>query len=68
MSLAELLPEVETLSREDKMRLISFVEKQLAEETPILPNGEYPVWSPYESYEAAARLLDVLKTGKDTQE
>ena len=29
-------------------------------EDPLLPPGEYPIWSPYDSFEAAAALMAAL--------
>jgi PleD family two-component response regulator len=70
MSLAELLPEIETLSREDKRLLMETLQQDLKEQELLarFPDGEYPIWSPYESYEAAVKMLEVLRTGKDTEE
>jgi hypothetical protein len=63
MSLAELLPVVHALPRQDKFRLMQELITELAQEEG-LPEGEYPVWSPYDSYEAAATLLHLLKEEK----
>ena len=63
MELAELLPTVRELNRSDKLRLMQFLVFELAKEENILLNaGEsYPVWSPFDSFEAADTLLDALK-------
>ncbi len=35
----------------------------------IMPGSEYIIWSPYDSFEAAQVMLDMLKSGKpDTDE
>ncbi len=63
MELAELLPTLRELNRSDKLRLMHFLVFELAKEENILLNvGEsYPIWSPYNSFEAANTLLDALK-------
>ena len=60
MSLAELLPSVEALPRQDKLRLVQRLIAELAEEEG-LPEGEYPVYSPYEAHEAADTLMRLLR-------
>ena len=64
MSLAEMLSEVRTLSRAEKLRLIQFLAQDLAqtEGEPLLQAGQtYEVWSPHDSYDAAAILLQALE-------
>ena len=62
MSLTDVLPEVQTLSRLDKIRLIQFLAQDLArdEEGLIEPGRSYPVWSPDRAFAAAAALLQAL--------
>lgn len=62
MSLAEVLPEVQTLSRHDKISLFEFLAKDLERDGyALIEAGKtYPVWSPDRAYEAAAALLDAL--------
>jgi hypothetical protein len=66
MELAELLPTLRELNRSDKLRLMQFLVSELAKEENILLNvGEsYPIWSPYNSFEAANTLLDALKENR----
>ena len=63
MELTELLPTLRELNRIDKLRLMQFLVSELAkEENALLNVGEaYPIWSPYNSFEAASTLLDALK-------
>ncbi len=63
MELTELLPTLRELNRADKLRLMQFLVSELAkEENALLNIGEsYPVWSPYNSFEAANALLNALK-------
>ena len=48
MSLAEVLPDVQSLSRLDKIRLIQIVAQDLEQdESGLIEAGRsYPVWSP----------------------
>ena len=68
MSLDELIPSLRDLNRADKFRAMQFLVSELAnEEAPLLKaGGEYPIWSPYNSYEAADALLEALK--RDNQD
>ncbi len=64
MSLVEILPGVQALPRADKLRLIQLLAQELVEsEEPmaLLAGEEYPVWSPYDAFEAADTLLEVLR-------
>ncbi len=66
MSLTEMLPEVQSLSRIDKIRLIQFLAQELERDVGSLiePGGSYPVWSPYDAHDAAATLLQLLDREK----
>jgi hypothetical protein len=66
MSLTEVLPEVQTLSRLDKIRLIQFLARELeGEEEGLIESGRsYPVWSPDRAFTAAAALLQALEDEK----
>jgi hypothetical protein len=66
MSLAEVLPEVQSLSRLDKIRLIQFLAQALEREDGglIEPGQSYPVWSPDRAFTAAAALLQALEEDK----
>jgi hypothetical protein len=67
MELAELLPTLRELDRHDKLRAMQFLVSELAkEENALLSAGDsYPVWSPYNSFEAGSVLLDALKEDHD---
>jgi hypothetical protein len=67
MSLTEVLPEVQTLSRLDKIRLIQILAQGLEQDEGglIEPNRSYPVWSPDRAFTAAAALLQALKEDGD---
>jgi hypothetical protein len=66
MALAEVLPEVQSLSRLDKIRLIQFLAHELEREDSCIiePGRSYPVWSPDRAFTAAAGLLQALEEDK----
>lgn len=66
MSLAEVLPNVQSLSRLDKIRLIQLVAQDLGQdESNLIEAGQsYPLWSPDNAYAAAATMLEVLRDEK----
>lgn len=66
MSLAEVLSEVQTLSRLDKIRLIQILAGDLERQEGELiePGRSYPVWSPDRAFTAAGALLEALEDEK----
>jgi hypothetical protein len=66
MSLTEVLPEVQSLSRPDKIRLLHFLTKELERDEGDLiePGQSYPVWSPDLAFTAAEALLQALEEEK----
>lgn len=69
MSLSELLPSVQSLARDDKVRLIRLLANELREsgaDFPLEIGGDYPVWSPYEAHEAAWALQAILAADQST--
>jgi hypothetical protein len=67
MTLTEVLPGVQALSRLDKIRLIQFLARdlELEEESPGDPDQSSPVYSPDRAFTAAAELLQALEVEKD---
>lgn len=63
MSLTDVLPDVQTLSRLDKIRLIRLLALELErdEDRLIEPDRSYPIWSPDQAFTAAAALLQALE-------
>ena len=63
MSLVDVLPDVQTLSRLDKIRLIQLLAQELQQDESdmIEPGRSYPVWSPDRAFTAADALLEALK-------
>lgn len=60
----ELLPKVQVLSRADKLRLMQFLVFELAREEGVAllrPDQDYPIWTPYDAFEAAETLLNALE-------
>ncbi|MCI0376261.1 MAG: hypothetical protein L0215_01510 [Gemmataceae bacterium] len=66
MSLTEVLPDVQSLSRPDKIRLLQILAQELDrdEDGLIEPARSYPVWSPDTAFTAAAALLQALEDEK----
>jgi len=62
MSLTELLSDIQSLSRLDKIRLIQILARDIEhDEADLIEAGQsYPVWSPDRAYSAAATMLDAL--------
>ncbi len=64
MSVNELLPALQTLSRAEKLRVMQFLVQELAkeEEVSLLQSGAtYHVWSPLNSHKAAQTLATLLE-------
>lgn len=64
MPLIDVLPDVRSLSRFDKLRLIQFLASELERDESGLVEADqsYPIWSPHDSYPAAAVLMQALET------
>jgi hypothetical protein len=63
MVLAELLPNLQTLPRADKLRAVQFLVFLLANEEGVnlLELGQsYPIWTPIHAFEAADTMLKML--------
>jgi hypothetical protein len=62
--ITELLPKVQALPKADKLRLMQFLVSELAREegvTLLQPDTDYPIWTPYNAFDAATTLLNALK-------
>lgn len=59
----QLLPALRALEQHEKLYIIQFLAAELSRQQRefSLPEGVYPVWSPYDSYEAAEVLLQAIK-------
>jgi hypothetical protein len=62
MSLIDVLPDVQSLSRVEKIRLLQLLAQDLEtdEISLIEPGRSYPVWSPDRAFSAAAALLEAV--------
>ncbi|ADI63573.1 hypothetical protein [Trichormus azollae] len=63
---AELLNSSYTLNRADKLYMMQVLISELAqEETSLIkPDQSYPVWSPYNAFDAANSILEVLRAAQ----
>ena len=68
MGVTELVPLLHELDRADKLRVLLLLVYELAQEEGALlqPGIAYPVWSPYDAFEAANTLLNVLEEAEST--
>ncbi|OIP76183.1 MAG: hypothetical protein AUK48_06210 [Oscillatoriales cyanobacterium CG2_30_44_21] len=66
MVAAELISTLKGLSRLDKFHIVQILISELAQqETSLIePNQSYPVWSPYDAFDAADTMLKVLQDDK----
>lgn len=65
MTLPEILSELHSLPRSEKLRVIQSLVSDLAKDegaAALEPNQRYPVWAPYDAFEAADTMLNALKT------
>lgn len=62
MEMAQILPELRKLKRGEKLFVMQFLVSELVQEENelIQPGVAYPVWSPYDAYDAAAKMLKAL--------
>lgn len=67
MTMTELLPTLSELNRTDKIKVMHYLVVELEKEENILPPGVYPIWSPYDSYEAADALMKALQAEQAEQ-
>ncbi|MCG6136910.1 MAG: hypothetical protein MET45_20115 [Nostoc sp. LLA-1] len=60
----QLLNTLQGLSRAEKLYVVQVLISELAQQEADLIKSEqsYPVWSPYNAFEAANTMLEVLQT------
>lgn len=61
MTLRELLPALQELSKVDKLLAIEFLSTELVKEEQLINQAEYPVYTPYGCEDAAIILMETLK-------
>ncbi|MGE0606116.1 MAG: hypothetical protein AB7O62_03245 [Pirellulales bacterium] len=68
MLLTEMLPNVQSLSRQDKIRLILLLAQELEQdESSLIEAGQvYPIWSPDRAFVAAATMMQALEEDGQT--
>jgi hypothetical protein len=67
MSLAQIWPTVQALSRADKTRLVQALVEDLAQQegSPRIDTSvSYPIWTPLGADEAAEKMLRLLQETK----
>lgn len=66
MGITELLPILNKLSRAEKLKVMQFLASEFdREEANLLkPSMTYPIWSPYDAFEAADTMLKALEAAK----
>jgi hypothetical protein len=69
MSLVEILPDVQSLSRDDKLQLVQVLVKDLEQETCglIQAGGTYPIRYAEQDHAAAGIMLQALVEHKARQ-
>jgi hypothetical protein len=65
MTLTEILPTLQNLSHQEKIKAIQFLATELAKDAQasvLLENGKtYEVWSPYDAFSAEKTLTEMLQ-------
>lgn len=63
---SELISTLRGLPRPDKFYIMQLLISELAaqEEELLKPGQSYPVWSPYDAFDAADKMLKMLETAK----
>ena len=63
MPITEALPTLKALNQKDKIRAIQFLANEIAnkEEAYFEEGKVYEIFTPYDSYEAAEQLRNLLK-------
>ena len=64
--LIQLFPILRALKRAEKLYVIQFLVSELAQaETELVqPGVAYPIWSPYDAFDAAETMLQALAEAK----
>jgi hypothetical protein len=69
MSVTDLLPNLQKLSRTDKFLIMQFLVSDLSKgegienlsDSSFQAGAIYPIWSPYDSHQAAHQLMQLLE-------
>jgi hypothetical protein len=71
MSLAEVLPAVQELTREDKLHLVRILVDELdatSDDAPFEPNKVYHIYTPYNMFGVAHLLMEAFDKAGEEQE
>jgi len=64
MTLADMIPAIRALPAADKLHLIRILAEELEAASDsvftMAPDVEYPIYSPYDSFDAAKAVMDAL--------
>jgi hypothetical protein len=68
MTMTELMPLLRKLNRAEKLHVMQCLVSDLAQDESdlIRQDMSYPIWSPYDAFEAADTMLKVLASEKNT--
>ena len=63
---AELMANLQGLDRTDEFYIVQTLISELAqqEEQLLRPGQSYPVWSPYDAFDAADKMLKMLEASE----
>ncbi len=63
---SDLLNTLQELNRADKLYVVQVLISELAQQETnlIKPGHSYPVWSPYDAFDAANTMLEVLQSNQ----
>ena len=67
MTLDEMLPSLQALPRQDKLRLIELLAADVARQEGLAPTDRekaHAIWSPHDAFDGAATLLRALDDEK----
>ena len=70
MSVTELIPMLQSLPREDKLEVIRFLVSDLTQQEGVdllQSGGLYPIWTPFDAYDAARSLQQLLEQDRVQQ-
>lgn len=65
-TLTEILPSLRQLTNKEKLKAVQFLVNEIAveEDAVFEEGGKYAVWSPFDSGDAAAKLMELLEQEK----
>ena len=64
MSIAELMPTLKSLPRDEKLQVLRLMASDLTQEAGVdifQSNASYPIWTPFSAYDACESLQRLLE-------